>query len=98
MSRKSDKVVGWMLTVVLALLFSTSAIMKLTLNATALEQAAALGVEASTFRIIGVIKIVSVILFIVPRTGVLGALLLMAYMAEPFPHTSSTTNPLEWWC
>lgn len=80
MSSKAIKITGWTLTGLLTILFAMSAFMKLTLNATALEQAAALGLEAGTFRMLGVVEIASVVLFIVPRTGVVGALLLMVYM------------------
>lgn len=80
MSQKAIKITGWVLTTLLALMFSMSAFMKLTLNATALEQAAALSIDTGIFRIIGVVEIVSVVLFLAPRTGVAGALLLIAYM------------------
>ncbi|AYB35685.1 DoxX family protein [Chryseolinea soli] len=80
MSQKATAITGWILTILLAFLFSMSALMKLTLNETGLVQASALGIEAGTFRMIGVIEILSVILFVVPRTGVAGALLLIAYM------------------
>lgn len=74
------KTTGWVLTLVLALLFTMSAFLKLTQNETALAQAAAIGIGASTYQLIGVIEVISLILFIVPRTGVLGSLLLIAYM------------------
>ena len=38
------------------------------------------GLDATTFKIIGVIEIISIILFIIPRTRILGTLLLAAYM------------------
>jgi hypothetical protein len=38
------------------------------------------GLDSATFKIIGIIELISIILFLVPRTGVLGALLLIAYM------------------
>ncbi|GAB2770884.1 DoxX family protein [Rhabdobacter roseus] len=80
MSQKVMKTTGWVLTLVLALLFTMSAFLKLTQNETALAQAAAIGIGASTYQLIGVIEVISLILFIVPRTGVLGSLLLIAYM------------------
>lgn len=71
---------GWVLTILLALLFAMSAFMKLTKNDAALEQAAAVGFDASTYQMIGVIEIISLILFLIPRTALLGSLLLIAYM------------------
>lgn len=79
MSKRIFNITGWVLTVILVALLSMSAFMKLTLADTAVAQAAAIGLNAGTYRLIGVIEIVSVILFIIPRTGVLGALLLIAY-------------------
>src|SRR5690606_35607256 len=80
MSQKTIKITGWTLTIVLALVFTMSAFMKLTQNETALEQASSIGLDASTYQFIGVIEIISLILFIIPRTGVLGAMLLVAYL------------------
>lgn len=80
MSQKAIKITGWVLTIVLALLFGMSAFMKLTLNAETANQAASIGISAETYRAIGIIELVSLILFIVPRTGVLGVFLLIAYM------------------
>lgn len=80
MSQKFIKTTGWVLTIVLALLFAMSAFMKLMPNETTISQAAAAGLDADTYRMIGIIETVSLILFIIPRTGVLGSLLLIAYM------------------
>jgi hypothetical protein len=80
MSQKAMNITGWVLTIVLALLFAMSAFMKLSLNETAVQQAAAAGMDAATYRIIGVVEILSLLLFLVPRTGLLGAFLLIAYM------------------
>lgn len=80
MSQKTIKIAGWVLTAVLALLFTLSGVLKLTQHETALAQAASIGLDAGTYQFIGVIEIISLILFILPRTGLLGALLLIAYM------------------
>lgn len=80
MSQKTIKITGWTLTIVLALVFTMSAFMKLTQNETALEQASSIGLDASTYQFIGVIEIISLILFIIPRTGILGTMLLVAYL------------------
>lgn len=80
MSQKAINITGWVLTVILALLFIMSAAAKLTQNETALAQAAAAGFDATTYQIIGIVEIVSLVLFLIPRTGILGTLLLVAYM------------------
>lgn len=80
MSRKAIKITGWGMTIVLALVFTMSAFMKLTQNETALAQASSFGIDTTTYQFIGIIEIISLILFIVPRTGILGTMLLVAYL------------------
>ena len=80
MSQKAIKITGWVLTIVLGLLFTMSAFMKLTGNEEALAQASSMGFDADTYRFIGVLEIISLLLFIIPRTGVIGTLLMVAYM------------------
>lgn len=80
MSQKFSKTTGWVLTLLLAALFCLSAFPKLTADETAIAQAASLGINAATYQRIGIIEMIALLLFIIPRTGVLGALLLIAYM------------------
>ncbi len=80
MSQKVIKTTSWVLTIVLVFLFAMSAFLKLTQHETALAQAASMGIDGDTYRLIGVIEIISLILFIIPRTAVLGSFLLIAYM------------------
>lgn len=80
MSKKINKIAGLVLTVLLGLLFAMSAFMKLSYNETALAQAASIGFDAHTYWVIGVIELVALVLFLIPRTGILGSLLLIAYM------------------
>lgn len=80
MSQKTINVIGWTLTILLGLLLTMSAFMKLTKNEDAIVQAASVGIDAATYQLIGVIEIISLILFIIPRTGILGTLLLVAYL------------------
>lgn len=80
MSKKAIKITGWAMTIILGLLFTMSAFMKLTQNETALAQASSFGIDATTYQFIGIIEIISLILFIIPRTGILGTMLLVAYL------------------
>ena len=80
MPKKINKIAGWVLTILLGLLFALSAFMKLSQNEAAITQAASMGFDANTYRLIGVIELVALILFLIPRTGILGSLLLIAYM------------------
>src|SRR5690606_11812050 len=79
MSQKAIKITGWTMTIVLALVFTMSAFLKLTQNETALAQASSFGIDASTYQFIGVIDIISLILIIIPSTGIVGTLLLVSY-------------------
>ncbi|MBO9571060.1 MAG: DoxX family protein [Chitinophagaceae bacterium] len=80
MSQKIIRIAGYTLTIILGLLFAMSAFMKLTQNEAALAQATSFGIEATTYQFIGIIEIISLILFLIPRSGVLGTLLLAAYL------------------
>lgn len=80
MSQKAIKISGWSLTIILGLLFTMSAFTKLAQNEEALAQASTFGLDATTYQFIGIIEIIALILFIIPRTGVLGTLLLVAYL------------------
>lgn len=76
---KGIKITGWVLTGLIAAALIMSAFMKISLNEMVLENAAKAGVEPSTFRIIGIVELLSVILFVIPRTGIVGTVLLAAY-------------------
>lgn len=98
MSQKTIRITGWVLTVILGLLFTFSAFLKLSQNGTALSQAAAFGFSSSTYLVIGIVEITSVVLFIIPRTGILGTLLLVAYLGGAIvthlQHQQPTVMPL----
>jgi hypothetical protein len=59
--------------------------------------AASFGLDDSTYKMLGVIELMSVILFVIPRTGLLGTLLLAAYMggaiATHLEHEQSIVAP-----
>jgi hypothetical protein len=77
--QKTIKISAWVLTGIIAFALTMSAIMKISLNEMGLEQAKTMGMSSSTFQIIGVVELISLIFFIIPRTGVIGTVLLMAY-------------------
>lgn len=79
-SEKTKKTIYWVLTGLVSFVFLGSAIGKFTANEEALKMAANFGLDASTYTLIGVIELVSLILFIIPRTGIIGTLLLAAYL------------------
>lgn len=80
MKLKVIKLSSWVLTALLSALFSMSAITKIIKADSAVQQAQSIGIDAGTNQILGIIELVAVILFIIPRTGIVGALLLMSYV------------------
>lgn len=98
MSVKFIRISGRVLTAVLAILLGFSAFMKISLSSMALSQAASIGIDPGMCRIIGWAELVSLILFIFPRTGMLGSLLLIAYMggaiATHLQHQQPVTVPV----
>jgi len=76
---KGIKITGWVLTGLIAAALIMSAFMKISLNEKVVESAVKAGVEPSTFRMIGIVELLSVILFVIPRTGIVGTVLLAAY-------------------
>jgi uncharacterized membrane protein YphA (DoxX/SURF4 family) len=96
-SEKTNRIIYWVLTVLIAFVFIGSAIGKLTANEEALKMATNFGLDAKTFSIIGVVELICVLLFIIPRTGVVGTLLLAAYMggaiATHLEHGESVIAP-----
>ncbi len=80
MSPKTRNIIGWVLTALLAILFLWSAYGKFFGTPEMEEQTAAMGVTPDALRIIGIVELLAIVLFIIPRTGVLGTLLLVAYL------------------
>jgi hypothetical protein len=80
MSTKTRNIINWVLAGLIGLLFLGSAVAKLMGSEEAIQNAAKFGLDATSFKALGVVELISVILFIIPRTGVLGTLLLASYM------------------
>lgn len=80
MSQKTRSIIGWVLTGLLAIIFLGSASMKFIGSESTMKNIAALGLTAGTVKIIGVLEVICLVLFIIPRTGIVGTLLLAAYM------------------
>jgi hypothetical protein len=80
MTLKVKKITGWALTGVLALVFTGSASMKLFAGDSLAASSTAIGLSITAVTIIGLVELASIILFILPRTGLLGTLMLAAYL------------------
>jgi hypothetical protein len=79
-SEKSKKIIYWVLTGLVSFVFLGSAIGKFTANEEALKMATSFGLDARTYFLIGATELVCLILFIIPRTGIIGTILLASYM------------------
>ena len=94
---KTNKTIAWVLTGLISLAFLGSAVGKFMANEEALKMAANFGIDASTYMLIGVVELICLLLFIIPRTGVLGSFLLAAYMggaiATHLEHSQSILAP-----
>jgi hypothetical protein len=77
MNSKTKNIIGWALTALISLAFLASAFFKL--KGGVPEMVQSLGGETNML-VLGVLEIAMVILFAIPRTGVVGALLMVAYM------------------
>lgn len=97
MNSKTKNIINWVLAGLVGFIFVGSAISKLTGGEEALKMATGIGLDANTFRIVAIVELVSVILFLIPRTGILGTLLLAAYMggaiATHLEHNQSVIAP-----
>ena len=97
MSDKTKNIISWVLAGLVSFIFLGSAIGKFTANEEALKMASTFGLDSSANYTLGVIEIVCVVLFVIPRTGILGTLLLAAYMggaiATHLEHELPVTAP-----
>jgi DoxX-like family len=94
MTTKTRNIINWVLAGLVAFIFIGSAVSKLTASAEALAGAAKFGLSASTYAILGVIELMAVALFLYPRTGILGTLLLVAYMGGAISTHVEFAQPL----
>lgn len=98
MNEKTRKLLGWGLAGVICLLMLASATDKIIGSAHAVEMSASFGLPKDTYRVLGIIEALSALLFLVPRTGLLGTLLLAAYLggaiATHLQHQQSIAFPV----
>jgi ABC-type Na+ efflux pump permease subunit len=98
MTTKTRNIINWVLAGLVTFIFIGSAISKLIVNAEALKMAEGFGLAANNYMLLGVIEIIAVILFLIPRTAVKGKLLLVAYMGGAIvthlEHAQSLASPI----
>lgn len=80
MTDKAKKIIYWVLTGLVSFVFVSSAFGKLYGNADALKMASEFGIDPTSYRILGILELSCLILFVIPRTGLIGTILLASYM------------------
>jgi len=85
---------GWGLTVFVALFLAFDAIIKVLVLPIAVQATTELGYPASTIFWIGAIELTCLVLYLVPRTAVLGALLLTGHLGGAIATHVRVGNPL----
>jgi hypothetical protein len=80
MTTKTKNIINWVLAGLVGFIFIGSAIGKLMANAEALKMAEGFGLDANSYMLLGIVEIIAIILFLIPRTAIIGTLLLVAYM------------------
>ncbi|SEW43974.1 DoxX-like family protein [Chitinophaga sp. YR573] len=80
MTTRTKNIIGWILSGLTGLLLGGSAIDKIMQSGHAIQMGASFGLSGATYSLLGVIEIISVVLFLYSRTGILGTLLLSSYL------------------
>lgn len=80
MNPKTQKIIQWVLAGLVGFIFIGSAVNKLVGGEEAIKMAATMGLTPAAFKAIAIVELLSVVLFIIPRTGIIGTLLLASYM------------------
>lgn len=94
MNVKTRNIINWVLAGLVAFIFIGSGIAKLTANEEALAQAANFGLDKSSYAFLGIIELVAVAIFLIPRTSIIGTLLLVAYMGGAIATHLEHSQPL----
>lgn len=77
---KASRISGWVLTTLIALFLLFDGAMKLVQPKAVLEATARIGFPTRALTGVGIALIVSTLLYVVPATGMLGAVLLTGYL------------------
>lgn len=97
MTAKIKNIIGWSLSGLVGLMLIASAISKINPTQHAIDMASSFGISVNQYIVLGVIEVISVILFLYPRTGLLGLLLLSSYLggaiATHLQHNQSIIFP-----
>lgn len=87
--------IAYILQALLALMFLMGAVMNLMESETAVSQAVEMGYPAGSIRFLGIVLLVSTLLYLIPRTNVLGAILLTAWLGGAVATHVIHGDPIE---
>ena len=93
-SAKKRSIAGYVLTGLVAAFLTFDTVMKLLQLAPAVQGTTELGYPAGTVVAIGAIELVCLVLYLVPRTSVLGALVLTGYLGGAIATHVRVGSPL----
>ena len=93
-SAKKRSTAGYVLTGLVAAFLTFDTVMKLLQLAPAVQGTTELGYPAGTVIVIGVIELVCLVIYLVPRTSVLGALVLTGYLGGAIATHVRVGSPL----
>ena len=93
-SVKKRSIAGYVLTGLVAAFLTFDTVMKVLQLAPAMQGTTELGYPASTVLVIGVIELVCLVLYLVPQTSVLGALVLTGYLGGAIATHVRVGSPL----
>lgn len=94
MNTKTRNIINWVLAGLVAFIFIGSAVSKLTMDEKMLADMAKMGLNEANIHTLGIIEIVAAILFLIPRTSIIGSLLLMAYMGGAIATCLQQAQPM----
>jgi hypothetical protein len=98
MTIKTKTTISLILTILVSALFIFSAVGKMAGTKEVIEGAKAMGISPATMRNIGIVELIITLLFASNRTGVIGGVLLLAYMggaiATHLEHGQSVVAPI----
>lgn len=77
---KGARITGWVLTILTVLFLLVDGVMKVAKAQVSIEGSTALGWPAEHVQTIGILLTIFTILHVIPRTAVLGAILITAYL------------------
>jgi len=93
-SAKKRSTAGYVLTGLVAAFLTFDTVMKLLQLAPAVQGTTELGYPAGTVVVIGAIELLCLVLYVIPRTSVLGALLLTGYLGGAIATHVRVGSPL----